>query len=393
MRRSRIRLVTSLLILLLIGIVVSIFINKKTIELTNQKISNVIGYVLEQNPNISEEEIINIIKSDSNDFSLEKYGYYDNASIIGLDRLKLIKIIFIILFVFAVLLITYINDKINEKYIKRNISKLSKDLDYINRGIYNLSLKNEEDDFSKLQNQLYKITLKLKQESIYANDSKLVLQKSLEDISHQIKTPLTAINLLVDLLNTGNIDNKTKLELIDDLQKEVEAITNLIYMLLNIAILDSNTEEMKKDNINVHSLINESIELLQPFIREYNTVIKSEIDKDIYFIGDRKWEKEVYINLIKNAIEHSADNFVEIDAKNTNSYTLITVKNRGESIPKEYQSRIFERYFRLNKTDRNFGIGLNLCKIIVEKDFGKIYVHSKDNETKFFVKYFKMNTF
>ena len=93
--------------------------------------------------------------------------------------------------------------------------------------------------------------------------------------------------------------------------------------------------------------------------------------------------------MIKNAIEHGEDNIVQIKARDTNTYLEVKVINKGGNFSKEDQLRIFDRFYRLSTSSNNFGIGLNLCKLIVEEDNGKIKMENVDGYTSLVIKYYK----
>lgn len=390
MKRSR--------IIILFLIIIGTFIIREQIIInsinssTTKKFMQIVSNVQEKYPDIKETEIVSTLIRDSEEADLTVYGiknYSKEFITSGMNTKRVLSLIIIFL---ILILIFFLYEIYRQKIIKLKLRKLSNDLKRVSEGIYSIKLINEEDEFSKLQNQIYKMMLKLKEESVAVAAHRNTLQKSMEDISHQIKTPITAINLILDLLNDESLDESAKRGLITDLQKETDAITNLVYMLLNVSLIESNAKEFERDKIEVRRLLDNCTNLLSPMIQDKNIKIENSGDLDSAFIGDFKWEKEVFINLIKNAIEHSNDGNIIINVKDTTAYTEIMVQNKGKTIPEEYHSKIFERFFRLNKEDGNFGIGLNLCKMIVERDGGKIYLDSKNGITKFFVRYFKMNT-
>ncbi len=165
--------------------------------------------------------------------------------------------------------------------------------------------------------------------------------------------------------------------------------TTLLSLITSVAIFISAfyIVDALKDSLALQ-FQEEAIKVLKPTIeKEKKQIIKSIAHER--FIGDFNWEKEVYINLIKNAIEHGEDNLVTIEARDTNSYLEVSVINKGGNFSKQDQFRIFDRFYKISKSENNFGIGLNLCKLIVEEDNGKISLDFKDGYTKFVIKYFK----
>lgn len=391
MKRNRIIKVLVILGLLLTFITAIRHSQNMRNKRINQKIGGLIYHIKNNYPDIKKDDILRLLKSEEKSISLKEYGYDETDPVIDFSNEN--KNDLIILFAFLCLTLTmlyalYIMDK---KQRKAEIQGLMDDIDRISKGDYDIKTINEEGHFAQLQNSLYKIATVLKQEAVNSQAKKEVFKNNLEDISHQIKTPLASINLLLDNLADQNLDPELKSELIIDIKNETDSITNLVLMLLKISSLEAKARPFFRKEIKLKEVLDNAISVLKPSIEKNKLKIDLKV-ADESFIGDINWEKEVYINLLKNAIEHGEDKLITVEARDTNTYLEVAVINKGGNFTREDKLRIFDRFYKVSKSDNNFGIGLNLCKLIVEEDNGKISLENKDSYTKFIIKYFKTET-
>ena len=388
MKKNRFKRIILYILIILIVLFFINFNKKYTIKEYNNVLGGIIEKVLEKNPDISEEDIVSILNSQKSNLNLEKYGIYNDEYISENSNKVLIFTTLSIILLLILIIESYIY--FENRKIKKNINIIIEDIEKISKGNYDINLSNEEGDFSKMQNTLYKVSSQLKSESMDYQAQKEVLKNNLEDISHQIKTPLTSINLLIENLQDDQLDVEIKKELLEDMKNEVDAITNLILILLKISTIEAKSRPFNRKNIYIKDLISSAEKILKPIIDKNSIELIKDFSNES-ILGDFNWEKEAYINLIKNAIEHGIDNKIYISVKDTNTYIQVDISNKGENIPISEQRRIFDRFYKRSESDTNFGIGLNLCKLIVEEDNGKIQVISKNGFNTFRIKYFKSN--
>jgi len=282
-------------------------------------------------------------------------------------------------------------------YIKNRKIKVNEITNYIkeiNKRNYALKLEeNNEDELSILQNELYKITVLLKEQSDNAISDKNNIKDSMSDISHQLKTPLTSIMIGIDnVLDNPKMDIKTREEFLNDIKKQIENINFLISSILKLSRFDANVIKFVKQEINVKKLLNEILKNLENISSKKDIKIIVNGEDNIFFTGDYKWELEALTNIIKNGIEHLDSNgIIKISYRKLSIYTEITIEDNGKGINKKDLKHIFERFYKgENSSNDSIGIGLSLAKEIIENDNGYITVNSKINEgTKFIIKYMK----
>lgn len=371
-------------------------LNKSMVSKTNSIVENIILKIEEKYPDINQEEIIEVLKNNtnySNTNMLAKYGINDDISILSsMNQYKNISIIMVVAILIVSNLVIMIIILIYLKERKRKIDNLITYIDNIQSKKYLLDVEdNSEDELNSLKNELYKLTVMLKEKADDSKAQREDMYRLLSDISHQLKTPLTSIQILLDNLNESkNMDEKTRKKFIIEITKKIESMNWLIIALLKLSKLDANAVEFKKEKIDVSNMIENVVENLS-IMAEIRDIQVMFDNKDIVYIqADYNWYKEAISNILKNAIEHARHN-VTIKASENKVYTQIEIKDDGMGINKKDMKHIFDRFYKSQNSDENsIGIGLSLSKSIIEAQNGHIYVDSKDGEyTKFIIRYIK----
>ena len=364
----------------------------------NNKISAIINVIKKDYPKITDKEIIEIINNDkieTNDF-FNKYGIdVNNKSILikndrDYHKFLAINLSFLTITV-VILLIIYIRYNYKKK---KDIKDIIKCIEQINKKNYEIQIDSiSEDELSILKNEIYKTTIMLKEAAENSSKDKLNLKKSLEDISHQLKTPLTSILVMLDnIIEDSNMEEKIRNDFIVDIKRNVLNINFLVQSLLKLSKFDANTVHFVKQENDLKTIVEESIKNVSTLCDLRNINIKLNIKENSKIICDDKWQIEALTNIIKNAIEHSKNNSnIIINIENNNVYSMIEVIDFGEGIAKKDIKHIFERFYKCKNTKTDsIGIGLALAKTIIEEDKGTISVESNKLETKFIIKYYKI---
>ena len=364
----------------------------------NNKISAIINVIKKDYPKITDKEIIEIINNDklkTNDF-FNKYGIdVNNESILikndrDYHKFLAINLSFLTITV-VILLIIYIRYNYKKE---KDIKDIIKCIEQINKKNYEIQIDSiSEDELSILKNEIYKTTIMLKEAAENSSKDKLNLKKSLEDISHQLKTPLTSILVMLDnIIEDSNMEEKIRNDFIVDIKRNVLNINFLVQSLLKLSKFDANAVHFVKQENDLKTIVEESIKNVSTLCDLRNINIKLNIKENSKIICDDKWQIEALTNIIKNAIEHSKNNSnIIINIENNNVYSTIEVIDFGEGIAKKDIKHIFERFYKCKNTKTDsIGIGLALAKTIIEEDKGTISVESNKLETKFIIKYYKI---
>ena len=260
-------------------------------------------------------------------------------------------------------------------YIRyKRIYDLSADINRILHGNdMNLSFdKYHEGELAVLQSEIHKMTMRLREQRQQLEDDKRYLANALADISHQVRTPLTSINLLVGLLSEPNIPDERRRKLTHELLDLLLRIDWLITTLLKISKLDAGTVRFQQETISLNELIRKATDsLLIPIeIKEQNLYINANGN----FTGDVSWTVEAISNIVKNCVEHTPNGGeIKITASENLLFSEIVITDDGIGIAKEDLPHIFERFYKSkNAGDKNFGIGLSLTRMIIINQNGVI---------------------
>ena len=364
----------------------------------NYKIGSIINLVKDKYPELTDEEIIQILNSnekEANDFLL-KYGIDVNHNSILLVNEKsyhtflIINTSFILITITCLLLVFIRYNHKKEKDIK----DIVKCIEQINKRNYELQIDSiSEDELSILKNEIYKTTIMLKEAADNSNNDRIKLKKSLEDISHQLKTPITSILIMLDnIIEDPDMDANVRNDFIVDIKRNVANISFLVQALLKLSKFDSNTVHLIRQENELEDIVKESIKNVASLCDLRNIKPELNIKNSAKIVCDYKWQIEAITNILKNSIDHSKDNEkVIINVDSNNVYSMIEIKDFGDGISKKDISHVFERFYKgENATSDSIGIGLALSKTIIEEDNGTISVDSDENGTTFTVKYFKV---
>ena len=410
--------------LLLIGVVLVVSVvtyiswiswyTHKYKNMENTYIRCIMENVINQYPDLDMEEIAIILNksyselessttSEEFDSILRKNGITDNTFYIkDMSDIRNVNIIVSTLIIGVMSVLFIICFYIYLRRRKNAIVQLQDYMDKISRGNYELEINdNSEDELSSLKNSLYKIMVYMKEQADSARIKKVMLAQSVSDISHQLKTPLTSTQVLLDNLNDNpDMDYSTRKKFIYEALNQVNGMSWMIVSMLKLSRIDAGVVEFNNENISINKIIEEAVGNLEVIAEIKNVNIEKNIDNhnenklnksDIYINGDYNWNREALQNIIKNAIEHSNDKgTVKINITDNDVYTAVYITNRGDKLSDQRQKQIFERYYSEAKyEDNSMGIGLPLAKAVIEKQGGYISVESDDEETVFIVKYIK----
>ena len=334
-----------------------------------------------------EDEIIDSLMSDNNDKTiLEKYGI--NSKINILDTKKIyIEIIIIYLLVIIVISTIYI---IHNIYVFKKIKGLSIYTTKILNDDYSMDIRSyDEGDISNLKNDLYKMTIKLKETRDIELKEKKYLETTLEDISHQLRTPLTSMNVGLEVLS-GNVDAITKKEFIQMEKKNLDRIEWLVTSLLKMSRLDSGTVLLVDKKEDLSKIIDNALEPIKIPIELKGISLINEVDKNLKIKVDENWVREAFINVLKNAYEHT-NSLIKIVSSDNPIYTEVKIIDDGAGISNTDLPHIFERFYKGSTNKESIGIGLNMAKKIIEKENGNISVQTSNNGTTFIIKFYKFN--
>lgn len=274
----------------------------------------------------------------------------------------------------------------------KRMVKLTGDIDKILHGRKEVRIDdNLEGELSILQNELSKMLMILNDQNDKLKNEKKFLSDSIADISHQLRTPLTSINLILSLLHEPDTTEEKRLELLQKLSQLIGRTDYLINVLLKISKIDAGTVTFEKQQIKVRTLIEKAIEPLEVALElKDQTVITRFSDES--FTGDLAWTTEAVANIIKNCHEHTPPGgTITIEAENTPIYTQFSIHDSGSGIDQDDLAHIFERFYKgKNSSDNSFGIGLALAQTIITGQGGTIKAsNGRNGGAQFTIRFYK----
>lgn len=306
------------------------------------------------NPNVlAENDVLSVLGYNKYDFLEPNFNQYVLFVIAGFSA-------GIILYIVTLL---YRN-----KIEAMRIQTLEEYLEQVNTGKAVILSNSGEDDFAKLEDEIYKTVTFLYHTKDAAIRAKNDFAENLSNIAHQIKTPITSISLSVQTMQKEN--SKKQLE---QIQKQLVRLTHLEEALLILSRLDAGTLVLQKEEIDVLTVLVLAADNLQELFTEKGTSIDIPELEGMAITADLEWTMEAVINLIKNCMEHNIGGTIHCVCEQNLLYTEILIWDEGEGFNKEDIPHLFERFYRgQNACEGGIGIGLALSKEIMERQNGTI---------------------
>ena len=288
-------------------------------------------------------------------------------------------------FTIALIIAIYMNSR--KRYIQ--MSELSERIDSLISGAEDVDIRcYSEGELSILQSELTKLTVKLREQTSALRDDKKLLADSIADISHQIRTPLTAINLLLTEYSKS-ADEAERANLLSELNRQLARIDRLISALLKLARLDADSVTMETSEFPLKELIREALSPIdiQMELRDQEAVIEAEGTVTC----DRSWTAEALTNILKNCSEHMGAGRLYITASETPLFSEIVIMDTGKGIDAYDLPHIFERFYKgKNSAPSSVGIGLALSRAIIIKQNGTVKAeNAREGGAVFTIRFYK----
>ncbi|MEB2302631.1 HAMP domain-containing histidine kinase [Lysinibacillus xylanilyticus] len=361
--------------------------------------------LIEQNPK-NEAEIMKVLTSNSSDSSeyqgkgreiFRQYGLYEdletklfpllNNHISSFNQTILWGLICFGLMLFLANYMQY-------KNIFNKIKQLTSTAKKIIDGDYSVTInENKEGEIAKLA-----VSFRSMKDIIRKNMKDLLGEKEflgrmLQDISHQLKTPLSTISIYNEMLLNEDLPRQQQVQLLQNNEIQISRMNVLIQNLLKVAKIDAKAVSFDKESLNLVETINEVLNRLENIINERDLSIDWDGTEEVVVIHDKLWMQEALMNLLKNAIEHSKPGEkITLQVNDTPIYTELVIQDFGEGIAAEDLPHIFNRFYKASTSKKHdsTGIGLALTKAIIEAHQALIKVESVKNAyTKFTITFIK----
>lgn len=274
------------------------------------------------------------------------------------------------------------------KKMEQRIEELTDYLLAANRGEAGV-LRRKEDVFSHLEDEIYKVVMELRSTKEEAVHNHEVLSERIADVAHQLKTPITSMSLMTELL--GGQQTEEGEECLRRLNLQIHRLQNLVYALLSLAKLESHAIQYKVEKIDLQNLIDEASEPLQELLWKKEIHLET-AGGPLSIQADRQWTEEAVLNILKNCVEHSPEKgVIRVQWEENPLYMEIRFTDCGKGFLKKDLPHLFERFYRGEDAQKDSaGIGLALAKLVVEQQYGHIYAeNTADGHACFIVRFYK----
>ena len=275
---------------------------------------------------------------------------------------------------------------------REQVMKLCDDIDRILRNADTISFDEfKEGELSVLSSEIHKMTIRLREQNAALLTEKQFAKEALEDISHQLRTPLTSVMMILGLMNDTGLTEQERTEYLRDLYELLARMKWLIETMLSLSRIEAGAVRFAKKIVSCRELIAQSVETVSVTAELKGVELRTIIDGDPTFAGDLHYTSEAIVNLLKNAIEHTpSGGTVTITAKGSNLAAEITITDTGEGIPEAELPHIFERFHRSSEYTKNgYGIGLAFAKKVITAQDGSLRASNvKPHGAKFMLRFY-----
>ncbi|MGL4737451.1 MAG: sensor histidine kinase [Cellulosilyticaceae bacterium] len=365
-------------------------------QLIYEQIAGTVGKVVAQSPE-SEGVILQSLKQlemediISGKAILKPYGYEEKFLATALAQrgfqslLQVNLLVMLMIFVSLVILGYSIYRRLQQKF-----NHLQDYLIQIAGGNYNLNIEGiGEGRFSVFEDQIYKTTVSLRESKEMQEREKLGLAQNIADISHQLKTPLTSMGIMTELLLANEPDDQNQ-QFIGQLDRQIERLSGLVSVLLKFAKLDAGTVVLKQQTLQVADLVEEVLDMLEVVIKQKGLQICLEGLEAVCLQVDKNWTYEAIHNVIYNCVQHSPEGGrVKIEWSQNPIYTELAIQDEGGGISSADLPHIFTRFYKGQKAAKDsVGIGLAMAQTIIAKQNGEIKAKNVAKGAQFCIKFY-----
>lgn len=231
-----------------------------------------------------------------------------------------------------------------------------------------------EGELGVLSAEIHKMTIRLREQNAALAQEKQFAKEALEDISHQIRTPLTSVMMVLGLMRSPELPDKKRMEYLGTLYELLGQMKWLIETMLSLSRIEADAARFQQETVSCRALIAKSVDAVSVAAELKGVEIRTEIGEDPVFTGDLHYTTEALVNLLKNAVEHTpAGGTVTVTARGNNISACITITDTGAGIPESELPHIFERFYRSPAYSKNgFGIGLAFAKKVIAAQNGSL---------------------
>lgn len=272
----------------------------------------------------------------------------------------------------------------------RAIAEMSRDIDRVLHGLESHSIQaSTEGELAILQSEIQKMTLRLRQAAQEQREQRLQLADAMADISHQLRTPLTAIHLTLSMLGGEELPAAERQRLLRELRRLVSRMDWLVETLLKMSRIDAGAVSFQPGHCRAADIVERAAQPLAVALELRGIALEVQTGEE-ELTADPVWSGEALGNVLKNCMEHAASR-IRVSARETALFTELAVQDDGPGFQPEDIPHLFERFYRgQNASDNSVGIGLALARMVLSAQNGTIRAeNAREGGARFTMRWYK----
>lgn len=262
---------------------------------------------------------------------------------------------------------------------QQRLADMCDEIDEILRGVETVSFDAfEEGELGILSAELQKMTVRLREQNTALRSDKHFMKEALEDMSHQLRTPLTTMLLILGMMREPELSKQRRMECVQELCGLVARMQWMLETLLNLSRVEAGAVTFQPEQLQAAALVQAALDLISIPMELKGVALHTEIKGSPTFRGDRQYCTEALVNLLKNCMEHTPEGGgITVQVWENPLYTGILIRDTGEGIPEEDLPHIFERFYRGSSFAKTgYGIGLAFARKIITAQNGSLQVRN-----------------
>lgn len=274
------------------------------------------------------------------------------------------------------------------------IEGLTQYLREVEEGVYPVLPVIGEDQFSHLEDEIYKTVATLRESRESALQGKENLAKNLADISHQLKTPLTGISLMGDLL-LNSVTDERELQAVETIVRQNDRMAELVKAILTLSRLDAGVLPLSLQSVSADELLSAALQNVEPLLNQKKQILAIQGSTEALIVCDVGWTAEALGNLLKNCSEYGPEgSAIAVTVEDNPIFTQLAVEDEGPGLTPDDLTHLFDRFYKGKHAAKgSIGIGLSLAKTITRRQGGRLWAENrKEGGARFVMRFYKQNS-
>ena len=289
---------------------------------------------------------------------------------------------------FAIVTVMQINIDLKRR---KSLMRLCDEIDKILHGAESVDLASySEGEVGILTAEIQKMTIRLREQNSALRDDRELFREALEDISHQLRTPLTSLMLIIGTLRRNDISQEKRMSAMREMNDLLLRMKWMIETMLGLSRIEAGAVVFQREKLSMNQLIRDSLEPIAISLELKDIAVKTECPEGLFIEADRRYTCEAVTNLLKNAMEHTpSGGSITISASDNGVYRGMVIADTGCGIPENELPKIFDRFHSGSDGKTGYGIGLAFArKIICSQNGSLIAGNLKDGGAYFDMRFY-----